>query len=506
MPLFGSTGFWGTVFFVPQRCSVVRLFSLLFVLTQGMVLGGVSATAAEKNEQIQTPANVLLICVDDLRPELNCFGQSYIQSPAIDALAEDGVRFTRHYVQAPTCGASRYAMLTGRYGPYGNAALLNRGKTILKQGDDADHPTMPGWFRRNGYATVSVGKVSHHPGGRAGADWDDGSQPEMPGDWDRHLMPCGPWMHPRGAMHGLANGQIRRDAGKMDVFEAFDGSDESYPDGLIVETALSEMRRLQEDASGKPWFLAVGLIRPHLPFGAPAKYLQRYDGVSLPPIEHPQKPEGETTWHRSGEFMKYNRWGRDPNVDHEFATEVRRHYAACVSYADAQVAKLLDQLEQLAASENTIVVLWGDHGWHLGEHAIWGKHALFEEALRSPLIIRDAGSPSRGGVVEHVVESIDVFPTLCDLASLPMPEFAHGQSLRPLLADDDQTTGTAVSYTKATTIRSDRFRLILHPSGHVELYDHASGDGETVNVAQSHPDVVKKLTRQMQDRLARRER
>ena len=175
--------------------------------------------------------NVLLICVDDLRPELGCYGVEYIRTPHIDAIAAAGRVFERHYVQAPTCGASRYALLTGRYGPAHNGALIHRAKKI---DDPALSPSLPAWMRQHGYRTVSVGKVSHHPGGLGGRNWDDASLPEMPRAWDRSRMPSGSWKHPKGAMHGLANGQIRVAAGKMDVFEHADVSDAAYPDGLIA--------------------------------------------------------------------------------------------------------------------------------------------------------------------------------------------------------------------------------------------------------------------------------
>ena len=168
--------------------------------------------------------NVLLLCVDDLRPELNCFGKSYISSPNIDALAATGRAFHRHYVQSPTCGASRYALLTGMYGSSSNNAIFDRAKQ-LESNPHSIPPSMPAWFRSHGYRTVSVGKVSHHPGGRGGGDWDDDSIPEMPDSWDRHLMPVGPWRHPRGAMHGLAHGEIRGKTEEMDLFQSVDGDD-----------------------------------------------------------------------------------------------------------------------------------------------------------------------------------------------------------------------------------------------------------------------------------------
>lgn len=464
---------------------------LTLVTVLSLISTGIEAAAPKPN--------VLLICIDDLRPELNCFGYSHIRSPHIDRLASEGRAFHRHYVQAPTCGASRFTLLTGRYGPSGNNALFARAEKLRKM-PESIYPSMPAWFRQHGYTTVSVGKVSHHPGGRGGADWDDPAQPEMPNSWDRHLLPAGPWQHPRGAMHGLANGEIRVNAGKMDLFQSTPGDDSIYPDGLIVEESLQQLTQLVQ-AKEKPFFLAVGIIRPHLPFGAPARYYEPYEDAQLPPIPHPGKPIGRTTWHQSGEFMKYNRWGRNPNDDPEFATLVRKHYAACVSYADAQVGKLLDRLDELHASEETIVVLWGDHGWHLGEHAIWGKHALFEESLRSPLIIRYQGLTDPGKSTKAIVETLDLFPTLCDLAELPTPEFAQGVSLRPILDAADTTGHTAISYARAQTIRTDTHRLILHSDGYAELYDHTSAEKETRNIAEQHPEIVKSLSRQLTDRL-----
>lgn len=435
------------------------------------------------------PRNVLLICVDDLRPELASFGADYIKSPNIDRLAEQGRAFHRHYVNSPSCGPSRYTLLTGRYGSGENDALFRRAEA-MRANPERVKPSMPEWFRAEGYTTVSVGKVSHHPGGLGGPDWDDPAVVEMPGAWDRSLMPTGDWQHPRGAMHGLARGEIRVEAGDMDLLQAEEGDDSIYPDGLITQEALRQIELLARDGSN-PFFLAVGIIRPHLPFGAPARFLQTYDGASIPPVPHPEKPDGVSTWHRSGEFMKYNRWGRDPREDEAFALEVKRYYAACVSYADEQVGRILRKLEESGAKEDTIVVLWGDHGWNLGEHAIWGKHNLFEEALRSPLIISYAGIKEPGAKSEAIVETLDVFPTLCGLLDLSTPEFLHGVSLEPQLEDPKLPGHAALAYWRdAFTLRSDRFRFTLHGSGAVELYDHRSDEAETRNIAAERPDLV----------------
>ena len=444
--------------------------------------------------------NVLLICIDDLRPELNSFGKDYIQSPNIDKLASEGRPFFRHYVQAPTCGASRNTLLTGRYGSGNNNALFERAEQIKKDPKSVV-PSMPAWFRQNGYTTVSVGKVSHHPGGRGGDDWNEDAIPEMPNSWDRHISPDGAWQHPRGSMHGLAHGEIRGDAADMDVFQSEKGPDTIYPDGLIVDEGMKQMEALA--AGDKPFFLAVGIIRPHLPFGAPAKYMEHYRDATLPVIAHPDQPDRRTTWHESREFMKYNKWGNNPIGDPGFAIEVRKHYAACVTYADALVGKLLDRLESLALKDDTIVVLWGDHGWHLGEHAIWGKHALFEESLHSPLIISAPGMARAGISTNAMVETLDIFPTLCGLTGLNQPKGLHGVSLEPLLDNPNGEGHVAIGYFQrgGRTIRTDTHRLIVQNDGFMELYDHRLEDAETVNLAGANGPLCQTLMAKLNTRL-----
>ncbi len=198
--------------------------------------------------------------------------------------------------------------------------------------------------------------------------------------------------------------------------------------------------------------------------------------------------------------MKYNRWGKDPNKDDAFATEVRKHYAACVSYADAQVGKIINRLNELGLRKNTLIIIWGDHGWHLGEHAIWGKHSLFEESLRSPLIIVDPVIQKPGEITNSIVETIDLFPTLCDLVDLKKPDYLDGSSLLPLLKDPKAVSdNTAISYSnRARTLRTATHRLIAHKDGHLELYDHTTPEGETKNLAKEEPGLAKKLLTRLQ--------
>ena len=452
-----------------------------------------------KKENIVKKPNILLICVDDLRPELKSFGAEHIISPNIDELSKKGVSFQSHYVNSPSCGPSRYTLLTGQYGVSSNQALFLRSKKISN--GKKINPSMPEWFKMQGYTTVSVGKVSHHPGGRGGTNWNDSTIVEIPNAWDKHLMPVAEWEHPRGAMHGLAHGEIRVNYKNMDVFQSVKGDDSIYPDGGIAEEALKQLNKLVVN-NEKPFFLAIGFIKPHLPFGVPKSYLDKYEKIELPKIEHSQKPIRRTTWHGSREFNKYNRWGKDPNKNVLFADELRRHYAACVSYADAQVGKVLAELKRTEADKNTIIVLWGDHGWHLGEHAIWGKHSLFEESLRSPMIIYDPRKKEEGFNTYAMVETLDIFPTLCNLIGADIPKFIEGVSLKNILEKKDTIGHSALAYKQgALTLRTAKHRLILHKDGFMELYDHSTAEKESNNIADKYPKLVERLKQELNAKL-----
>jgi iduronate 2-sulfatase len=443
--------------------------------------------------------NVLMICVDDLRPELKSFGAEYVHSPAIDSLVASGRAFKRHYVQAPTCGASRYALLTGKY-PY--TAKLRSNDALMSLAGKADEEpyALPKQFRTHGYHTVAIGKISHYIGGLGGKDWEDPEKVEMPGSWDLSKMPTGPWKTPQKAMHGLADGKPRV-SGACPVNEHKEGDDMMYTDGWIAQEALSQM----DDLAGaeEPFFLAVGFLKPHLPFGCPKAYLDLYKDAKLKPIPHPEKPSGLSTWHGSGEFFG-NYVSGDPRTDPACAEEMRKSYAACVSYSDAQVAKILKKLDELKLTEKTIVVLWGDHGWHLGEHGVWGKHTLFEESLRSPMVIRFPGMQKSGIASDAVVETVDIYPTLCELAGIPVPAGLSGKSLKAQLSSPDAAGDVAMAFSpKAETIRTAQYRLIRHAQKDgfgYELYDHSTPEGETKNLAETKPEMVKELSELMDER------
>lgn len=401
--------------------------------------------------------NILFICIDDLRPELGCYGKSHMHTPNIDKLAVEGRLFSRHYVQVPTCGASRACLLSGRYprtkSDRGNHAVASR----YHRADTP--PSFPKLLKDHGYQTISIGKVSHYPGGLMGPEWNDSKKVELPQAWDKHLMPCGVWKTPRVAMHGLAGGQ-ERIRGKSPAIEIKPGGDDLYPDGLICDTALEHIKQLSQQK--KPWLLAVGLIKPHLPFTAPKKYWALYNGQNLPVLGQPEKPRRDLTWNGSGEFLNgYGHGGKDPRKNTAYAALVRRHYYASVSYTDAQVGKLLAALQESGQTDNTIVVLWGDHGWNLGEKRMWGKHSLYEESLHSPLIIRTPNIKQPGTSATAITETIDLYPTLCELVGMNVPEYLDGVSLKPqLLNPKAPTDGLARSFWgDAQSIRTDRQRL-----------------------------------------------
>lgn len=472
----------------------------------GILCAGSSAEAEADSAESERPGNrpnVLFIAVDDLRCDLGAYGVAHAITPRLDEFSATARVFTQHYVQVPTCGASRAVLLSGRYpsepAHVGNGAIA---KTHARWGD----ANLPKWFRQHGYRTLALGKVTHHPGGRTGHLWAEGPE-ELPDSWDRCWIPETLWGEPERMMHGYANGQPRT-RGESPPIESFNGPDHSYPDAHIADEAVATLSELA--TSDQPWFFAVGFFKPHLPFAAPKSWFDKHDPSKLPPLplDVAAKPSWPSGWHGSGEFRgNYAHSGRDPKDDAEYAGDLRQAYAACTSYVDWQIGKVLDTASDLKLTENTIVVVWSDHGFLLGEHAIWGKHCLYEEALRSPLLIRVPELKDPGAASETIVETVDLFPTLTDLCGLPVPADIDGQSLKSLVIDANASAksasqdDTALSFWTGDrkTIRTERWRLILHPRQNgekpaIELFDYDTDPRETRNHAEKHPEVVRELT------------
>lgn len=441
--------------------------------------------------------NVLFIAIDDLRNDLGALGAPHAKTPQLDAFAKTARMFTHHYVQVPTCGASRCSLWRGRY-PSVPAHLGN--DAIQRSQQDWGSRSLPALFRSAGYRTLALGKLTHYPGGLTGKNWALGPE-ELPGAWDRAWIPDGPWKTPQAIMHGYANGAARL-PGKSPAYEAHDGPDEAYPDAWVAADAVKTLGELA--SRQEPWFFGVGFFKPHLPFAAPKQWHDLHTaGVPVLKPEVAAKPTWSSGWHRSGEFRgNYGHaLGRDPDNDPEYAQTIRRAYAASVSYMDAQVGRVLAELSRLGLDRNTIVVVWGDHGFLLGEHAIWGKHCLYEQALRSPLLIRSPNLPLPGHASDAIVETVDIYATLADLCKLPTPADLDGRSLRGALNDPAApTVKPAHGFWNGgqRTLRTDRWRLIVHPAKDatapiVELFDYQTDPDETRNHAAAHPEVVTEL-------------
>ena len=444
--------------------------------------------------------NVLFIAVDDLRPQINAYGETGMITPNMDRLAREGRLFNKHYVQCPTCGASRYAMMTSRR-PRNSAATSNNAfDTLFQNTNDPENPnSLPQAFRFAGYRTVGLGKLSHDP---------DGGAVEMPGAWDESYMTSGIWNDPWSAFFAYSNG-VTRTRGvslRTEIGVADDGvtslEDTDYPDGLMADEAVRKLREFK--GNDEQFFFGLGFIKPHLPFAAPKKYWDLYDrdAIEVPVQTLPSGVNTGLTSSGNGEFI--GNYGGTNTIDEAEAKLSIHGYYACVSYVDAQIGKVLDELDALNLTEETIVVLWGDHGWHLGEHTVWGKHTTLEESLRSALIVRTPYQARRGIATDCLAESIDIYPTLCELCGIPVPDSVEGQSFAPALADPtaipkDFALGLwRKSSTDGYSIRTDRYRLVrwgnnaVSPT-QIDLFDYQTDPQGKQNVAASNPDVVTDL-------------
>ena len=414
-------------------------------------------TYGQSNLSGQTKPNILLICIDDLRPELPSFGKEYIKAPHMEKLFTEGRLFKRHYVQAPTCGSSRFAMLTGLY-PDEPIQLSNR---CIPAHDHQNLPTFPAHLKENGYFTAAVGKISHYPGNLTGKNWADENKPEIPNAWHSSIQSNGEWKHAEGLMHGYANGVAR----EIRVSPVIEAKDARYPDDATFDGFKQQLNLVTHQE--KPWLLAVGLIRPHLPFACHTKYVDLYKNSELPAIPANKKPAKHEFWHPSGEYMKYVQKS-DPRKDPAHADLVRKYYAACVTSSDDHVGQILALLKQANVDENTIVVLWGDHGWHLGEQKIWGKHSPYAVALHAPFYIKAPGMKQAGIASEEIVETLDLYPTLCDLVNINKPEHLEGKSLVNIINDPAaKSDGIALSYWKnlKSTITTDEHKITTWKTG-----------------------------------------
>ena len=491
-------------------------FPLLIVLSK-IFTGFFCLLTLTLNAEESRRPNLLFIAVDDLRPLLNCYGESWMVTPNIDRLASTARIFNRHYVQVATCGASRHALLTGLRptveADYGNSPFRAHNQDLAKRTTES----FPHLFKQNGYRTVLVGKISH--------DSSDGRR-DLPRSWTEARLLEQRW----GTKHNFVNAYAQTEKPATDPlprnkgypFESVSLDDMAYPDGWIAQHAVEALNEIKDE----PFLLAVGFLKPHLPFNAPAKYWDLYDPENFPDIPFPSTPEGvdaRISLHPSFELVGQYDVPEGALENEDYIRKLRHGYCAAVSYVDAQIGKLLDELDRLKLSENTTIVLWGDHGWHLGDLGIWGKHTAFEHALRSPLIINIPGMRFPGKSTEVIVETVDIYPTLAELFGLTPPDGLGGSSLVSILNHSEaDNSGVAIGYHRpwafqdnpfapgpwAKTIRTDRYRFTRWTTEidagevvQIELYDHQKDPEESRNVARNFPTVVNALMKRLDEGL-----
>ena len=457
--------------------------------------------------------NILFIAVDDLRPELGCYGSQSIKSPHIDALAKTAVTFERAYCQVAVCNPSRVSIMTGlRPDTTKVWDLITHFRDTTP-----DAVTIPQHFRKHGYYAVSFGKIFHNP-------WPDNQSWNEPHAWPKNSKLWSTDARERLADHrqqmkadGKSQAAIRRM--RAQATEIVDIPDSEHIDGAIADQALAAMRRLAQRE--EPFFLAAGFVRPHLPFVVPRKYWKMYEREKIPLADNRFIPRNSPSFAMNTMYELRDYFDYAHTDDPRFGTltedeqrELKHGYYASVSLIDAQVGRLLDELKKLGLADNTVVVLWGDHGWKLGEHNSWCKQSNYEIDTRVPLIIRAPGATGNGKKAKGLVEFVDVYPTLCELAGLPVPEVLEGTSLKAVLENVNRSVKeVAISQYKRRqrdrelmgyTMRTDRYRYIewldratAKPVDR-ELYDHRTDPQENENIAYEGDEaLLDRLSRQL---------
>ncbi len=441
--------------------------------------------------------NILFIAVDDLRPQLHCYGVEHVHSPNIDRLAASGLMFNRAFCMVPTCGASRASLMTSiRPAPSRFVTHL-----AYAEKDAPGVTTLNTVLKQNGYYTISNGKILHHPEDSS-IGWSEPAwRPGMPAVGVPAKQPQTPKKSgqnkSKASGKAKATGKAKNSAKERGApFAISSLSDDELGDGQVALKTIADLQRLKQ--MDQPFFLAAGFFKPHLPFIAPEKYWDLYpaQSIKLPGNYHRPENAPDEAIHNSGELRAYEGVPKQGRLPDELALNLIRGYHACVSFTDAQIGRVLDELERLDLAKNTIVVLWGDHGWNLAEHTLWCKHSCFETSMRVPLIIHAPGY--QGGLkTDALTELIDIYPTLCELAGIPIPEHVQGRSFVPLMKDPsqpwkDQAIGRFMA---GDTIRTDDYRFTEYSRRTSEpfarmLYNHQSDGAENFNVSEQ-PEQAK---------------
>lgn len=453
--------------------------------------------------------NVLLLCVDDLKPLLGCYGDKTVKSPNLDRLATRGLLFERAYCNQAVCAPSRNALLTGRR-PQA-LGIYDLGTNFRKAAPDA--VTLPQYFKQHGYRTEGLGKIFHvgHGNSEDPVSW---SVPHWRADVVAYALPESKAKKGLTREEALFANKPGKGLPRGAAYEAANVPDNTYPDGALADEAVRRLRAAK-DKPNEPFFLAVGFVKPHLPFCAPKKYWDLYDraAFALPARQTP--PDGAPAYapQAGGELRQYAGIPEKGALPPELARTLIHGYHAAVSFMDAQLGRVLDALDETGLAKNTVIMVWGDHGWHLGDHGIWCKHTNYEQAARIPLLVVAPGATHPGSRSAALAETVDVFPTLAELAGLPTPQVPQGldgQSLVPLLRDPTALGKQAIYHVYPRSpggrqvlgraVRTARHRLVewkaigaAANSAELELYDYEADPGETRNLATQQPEVVTRL-------------
>ena len=509
---------------------------------------------AFRSAQAGDRPNVLFIAVDDLRPELGCYGSPIAVTPCIDRLASRGLLFNRAYCQQAICRPSRASLMTGMR-PESTGLFHNY---VSLRDLQPEILTLPEHLIKHGYETAYLGKIFHRGDtdearswSREGAKWlgPEIKKPAGPYRLEENITLRKNNFEEMSAKYGEA---AKRGLASGPAFEMADVPDHAYVDGYNTLLAIKTMKQMA--AAEKPFFLGMGFHLPHLNWCAPKKYWDLYDPNEIPLISDGAPPRGGAAvgLHASFELRTRSNIPKQGPISEDLARTLKHAYLASTSYVDAQIGRLLDALDELGLSEGTIVVLWGDHGWHLGEMGVWGKATNYEIAARVPLIVMDPRARKFGEKTDALVELVDLFPTLCDLTGVPKPSHLEGHSFSPLLKDPTRPWKRAAftqypnpalrewaanplsqgmretwfgplietvekriadqygvvwerelfeEHLMGYSMRTDRYRLVVwldrrDPDSKpidLELYDHQNDPAETNNIAAAASEVVQQL-------------
>jgi arylsulfatase A-like enzyme len=497
------------------------LFAMFFLVS--------CALLAQKDKK----PNILFIAVDDLKPELGSYGNNMVKTPNIDRLAKMGTVFQRNYCQQSVCGPTRASIMTGMRPDVTKIWDL---KTQMRD-MNPDIVTLPQYLISQGYNTCGVGKIYHPSSAIKKIDPVSWNQPYLVDSDEDYPNGMGKpanksYQKPETKAYFLTKEKVKREKTDDDdespttvkgpSTECIDVPDNAYEDGVIALLAKDQITKLSKE--NKPYFMAVGFHKPHLPFVAPKKYWDLYNRADMPiaPFQEHSKDGPLIAYHKSGELRNYPDIPENATMAPELLRiglkkekqqELIHGYFAAISYMDAQVGILLKTLDSLSALENTIIVLWGDHGWHLGDHDLWEKHTNFEQATRAPLIF--AAPKMKPGFTNSLSEHVDIFPTICDLAGVPVPTWLDGKSLKPVIQnkqdkvkeysvsqyprklnkDEMKKTGFENNKIMGYSLRTDKYRYTIWMNDFTskdefnekkvyatEMYDYVKDPLEKVNV------------------------